>query len=214
MTVALFVAAGAVAILDWVAVWRRLFRIEHVAKPLTLALLIAAAVTADLPATKGWVVAALALGLVGDVALLRSADRPGRPDRAFLAGLVAFLVGHVCYLTAFARHGVHGLTLLAGALVVAGTAGLTLPLILIRARRAGGAELTAAVGGYATVLGVMAVFAVGTSAIPVAIGGLLFLGSDTILAWDRFVGRLLRGPLLVIVTYHLAQFLIVLGLLR
>jgi uncharacterized membrane protein YhhN len=60
----------------------------------------------------------------------------------------------------------------------------------------------------------MAVFAVGTGAIATALGGLLFLASDTALAYDRFVRRVPHGPLLVIVSYHLAQLLIVIGLLR
>lgn len=214
MTVVLFAVAGAMAVVDWVAVWRRLFRVEYLAKPLTLALLIAAATAADLPHIKGWVVAALAFGLIGDVALMLSTDRPGKPDRAFLVGLTAFLAGYACYLTAFARHGLHGLTLLAGVLVVVGTAGLTMPRVLARARRVGGPELTAVVGVYATMLAAMAVLAVGTSAVLTAIGGLLFLGSDTIIAWDRFVARLVRGPILVAVSYHAAQFLIVLGLVH
>jgi hypothetical protein len=35
-----------------------------------------------------------------------------------------------------------------------------------------------------------------------------------VLAWERFVRRVSYGPLIVIVTYHAAQFLIVLGLIR
>lgn len=214
MTAVLFAVAGAVAIVDWLAVWRRRFRVEYLAKPLTLALLVAAAASADLPNVKVWVVAALVFGLIGDVALMVGADRPGRPDDAFLAGLAAFLVGHICYLVAFARHGLHGVTLLAGVLVVIGSAGLTSPRILMHTSRIGGTQLSAVIGGYATVLAAMTVLAVGTSSVLTALGGLLFLGSDTVIAWDRFVARLARGPLLVIVSYHLAQFLIVLGLLH
>jgi uncharacterized membrane protein YhhN len=47
-----------------------------------------------------------------------------------------------------------------------------------------------------------------------AAGGVLFLASDTVLAHDRFVRRLHPGPLAVIVSYHLAQLLIVIGLIR
>ena len=53
-----------------------------------------------------------------------------------------------------------------------------------------------------------------TAATCTAIGGALFLASDITLAWNRFVVPMLRGPLLVIVTYHLAQILIVIGLMR
>jgi hypothetical protein len=53
----------------------------------------------------------------------------------------------------------------------------------------------------------------GTAAVASAIGALLFLFSDLTLAWGRFVQPLLRGPVIVAVTYHLAQGLIVVGLM-
>ena len=214
MTVTLFVAAAVVALGDWLSVWQRFFRIEYLLKPLTLALLIAATLSADLPGdVKPWVVAALALGLVGDIALMLSSDDAGALDGAFLIGLAAFLAGHVCYLAAFARYGLGGLQLLAGLLVVVGVAALTLPRVLSGANTAGGRELTAVVGTYAAVLAATAVLAVGTKSVLTATGGLLFLGSDTVLAWERFVKPIRRGPVIVIVSYHLAQALIVIGLI-
>ena len=214
VTAILFVVAAVVAVGDWLAVWQRFFRIEYLLKPLTLVLLIAAAASADLPGdVKPWVLAALVLGLVGDVALMLSRDDAGKLDGPFLIGLAAFLAGHVCYLAAFARYGLGGLQMLAGLLVVVGTAALTLPRILSRAKTAGGQELMAVVGTYAAVLGAMAVLAVGTKSVLTAVGGLLFLGSDTVLAWERFVKPIRGGPVIVIVSYHLAQALIVLGLI-
>lgn len=214
VTITLLVLTGVAAVGDWAVVAQRRFRLERVLKPLTLALLIAAAATAEIGPGKGWVIAALAFGLLGDIALALSADVPGRPDFAFLVGLGSFLVGNVCYLVAFLRHGVHTLDLVAGALIVLGAAVLALPSVLRGARRVGGKRLTAVSAGYAAVLGAMAALAVGTAAIPTAVGGLLFLVSDTLIARDRFVARVARGPLLIIVTYHLAQLLIVIGLLR
>lgn len=214
MTSTLFVLTGLVGVGDWLAVWRRYFRIEYALKPLTLVLLIAATASADLPAVKGWVLAALVFGLIGDIALMLSHDVAGKLDAAFLIGLTSFLAGHVCYLAAFARHGLHGVQLIAGGLVVAGSAALTLPRILVRAKRIGGQELMAIIGAYAGVLGAMAVLAVGTAGVLTAIGGLLFLASDTVIAWERFVKPVRHGPVVVIVTYHLAQILIVLGLIR
>ncbi len=213
MTATLFVIAALAAIGDWLAVWQRFFRIEYLLKPLTLVLLIAATASADLPEIKVWVLAALVLGLIGDVALMLSKDDAGRLDGAFLIGLAAFLAGHVCYLAAFARYGLGGLQMLAGLLVVVGSAALTLPRVLSGAKRAGGQELMAVVGTYAAVLAAMAVLAVGTKSVLTAVGGLLFLGSDTVLAWERFVKPVRGGPVVVIVSYHLAQALIVLGLI-
>jgi uncharacterized membrane protein YhhN len=219
VTVALFVLSGVAALGDWAAVARRRHRAEAVLKPLTLALLVAAAASADLGSAKPWVLAALALGLVGDVALLFSPDEPVRPagdelDPAFLIGLAAFLLGHVAYLVAFARHGLHGWQAVAGVLVVAGTVVLAMSRVLRGANVHGGRLLAGLVAAYACVLGAMVVLAFATAAIATAIGGAVFLASDTTLAWNRFVQPLARGPLIVIVTYHVAQLMIVIGLLR
>jgi uncharacterized membrane protein YhhN len=69
------------------------------------------------------------------------------------------------------------------------------------------------VAAYAGVLAAMAVLAVGTASVLTGIGGLLFLASDTLLAEDRFVRPRRYGDVLVIVTYHLAQGLILAGLI-
>lgn len=214
MTVTLLVVAGLVAVVDWCAVQWRLFRVEYAAKPLTLVVLIAAAASAELPHTKGWIIAALVLGLAGDIALMRSSDAPGPPDPPFLLGLGSFLLGHICYLVAFIRFGLHGLQLIAGLLIVLGIAALTLPRVLGGARTSGGVPLAAVVGGYATLLAAMAVLGVGTAAVATAIGGVLFLVSDSLIAQQRFVRPVANGPLLVIVTYHLAQGLILIGLVH
>ncbi|MGI8679903.1 MAG: lysoplasmalogenase [Jatrophihabitans sp.] len=211
-SVLLFVLAGVVAVADWIAVDGRLFRLEYVFKPATIALLLAATVTAHLGAAEPWVVAALALGLIGDVGLMLAGD--GAPDLPFVAGLGAFLLGHLCYLVAFVRFGIQAVPVFAGLLVVGGIAGLSLPQVLRGAARVAGRNFAVVVGVYAGVLGLMAVFAVGTQLVATALGGLLFLISDTLIARGRFVAPVPRGPLPIIVTYHLAQFLIVLGLVR
>lgn len=212
MTVALLVVAGIFAVVDWYAVERRHKRIEYAAKPLTVLALVLAAATADLPDIKGWVVAALVLGLLGDVGLLLAADEDGPPDLPFLLGLGSFLLGHVCYLVAFVRYGLHGWQLVAGLLIVAGLGVLLLPRVLSGARRVGGASLAPVVAVYATALSAVAALGVGTAAIATAIGGVLFLVSDSLIAWERFVRRIPHGPLAVIVTYSAAQALILLGL--
>lgn len=211
-TATLLVIAAVVAIGDWYAVWQRLFRVEYLLKPATLALLVGAAVAADLGGAGPWIVAALALGLLGDVGLMLSADE--RPDPPFLAGLGAFLLGHVCYLVAFARVGLHGVDVLAGLLIVAGIAGLALPQVLRGAARAAGRPFAAVVGGYAAVLAAMTVLGIGTGHVATAIGTALFLVSDTLIARTRFVGRLPHADVLIIVTYHVGQALILIGLLR
>jgi uncharacterized membrane protein YhhN len=217
MTVAFLVAAAVVAVGDWFAVGRRWYWLENIAKPLTLVLIAIAAGFADLGDAKPWVLAGLVFGLLGDIALLFTDEiRPtdeAQLDLPFLLGLGSFLLGHVAYVIAFTQHGVHPIQLLAGALVVVGSAILALPRILRGAREEGGSPLMAAVGGYAVVLSAMVTLGFGTAAVATAVGALLFLGSDLTLAWGRFVQPLLRGPVIVAVTYHLAQGLIVVGLI-
>ena len=214
MTVVLLAVTGVIAIGDWFAVERRLVHLEYLLKPLTMVALIAAAASADLPVVKPWVVAALVFGLAGDVGLMLSDKQAERPDLPFMLGLGSFLIGHVCYLAAFARYGVHGAGVLAGGLIVAGAAILALPKVLDGARRRGGQELLAVVALYAAMLAAMATLAIGTDSLAAGAGGLLFLGSDMLIAFERFVAPVKRGSLLVIATYHLAQVLIVVGLVR
>jgi uncharacterized membrane protein YhhN len=212
VTVPLLIVAAVVAVLDWTAVAYRLFRIEYLLKPLTLALLIAAAAGADLGVTKPWVLAALGFGLAGDIGLMLSHE--GRTDLPFIAGLGSFLLGHACYVVAFLRHGVHGIDVLAGLLVAAGIAALALPRVLRNAARSAGRPFAIIVAAYAAFLAAMTTTAVGTGAIATAIGGVLFMASDTLIARERFVVRVRHGELLVMVSYHAAQFLIVIGLIR
>ena len=217
MTVAFLVLTAVAAMADWYAVARVMHRSEIALKPLTLVLLIIAAGFADLGDAKQWVVAALVFGLIGDIALLFSDDaRPADADLDpfFLAGLGSFLLGHVAYIIAFAQHGLHGFQTFAGLLVVAGATALALPRVLRGAHEQGGTALASIVAVYAGLLATMTILSFGTAAICTAVGGALFLVSDITLAWNRFVQALLRGPLIVIVTYHLAQILIVIGLIR
>jgi uncharacterized membrane protein YhhN len=208
-TAVLLIVAGVVAIGDWIAVHLRLFHLEYLLKPATLAVLVAAAVVADLGDIKPWVVAALVLGLLGDVGLMLS---DGGTDPPFLAGLGAFLLGHVCYVIAFVSAGLQGLATLAGLLVTGGIAGLALPAVLRGAARSAGTVFAGIVGGYAATLAAMTVLGVGTGIVATAIGAVSFLCSDTLIARDRFVGRVPHGKLLIIVTYHVAQALILIGL--
>jgi uncharacterized membrane protein YhhN len=210
---ALAVAAG-----DWFAVGRENRRAEYVLKPLTLTLLIAAA---GFPAARApgrasaFTIAALVLSLAGDVFLMLPAD-------LFVAGLGAFLLAHVAYVVAF-----NGSTPPepVTALAAAGVAAAAIPLFArMRAgmARSGQTEYAIPVAVYVLAIGAMVVSAIATagradwsgwrSAAAIA-GALLFMASDSLIGWNRFVQEVRGAQVLIMVTYHLGQALLVVGLL-
>jgi uncharacterized membrane protein YhhN len=211
MTYAAWSLFAVVALADWAAVRLGSRRAESLLKPAALVALIGVALALGAgDSTYGvWLVVALGFGLLGDIALL--SDSVPR----FKAGLAAFLVGHLAYVVAFIAAPGAAFTpatgLVAG-LVLAASISFTkdvLPTIM----RTEGTGLAVPVAAYMAVIGAM-LFAGFTSGIAlVALGAAIFVASDSILARDRFVAPLPHGHLMVMVTYHLGQALIVAGLL-
>lgn len=122
------------------------------------------------------IVAGLALGALGDYALAR----PG--DRAFLAGMVAFGLGHLAYAAAFWTG--HPGPWWAVALVLA-LVGSTEGWLAPRVPPA----LALPVRVYIGLIAMMGVAALCQPAGPVLAGVAMFLASDTLLAWEKFVAR-------------------------
>jgi uncharacterized membrane protein YhhN len=211
MSVLAWAAVALSAPLDWWAATVGAKRAESVLKPLVLLALLAAAwaMGATDSAAGWWVLAALVLSLAGDVALLSESE--GR----FVAGLASFLLAHVAYVVAFALTGMpSGRLALVGAAIVVAAAATAGRRIVPAAAREGGAALGGACAAYMAVIGAMVVAAWATGRPLVALGATVFMVSDTVLAWNRFVRPLRWGTLAVMATYHVGQVLIVLGLLR
>ncbi len=211
MTGVLWALVAGFAVLDWYAVWRGARGIERLAKPLTMVALVAAALSMGAADTASgrWLLAGLVLGLVGDVALLSDSEP------RFLVGLSAFLLGHLAYVAAFLPVGPQSLAAaLPGAVLVLVLVVLIGRPVLKAAAAQGGPGLGAAVAAYVLVIGAMVVTAWGTGRPLVAAGATVFMVSDAVLAHARFVRPWRWASLLVMVTYHLGQVLIVLGLLR
>lgn len=230
-------AAGILAVLDWIAVAQGARQAERIVKPLVLAALVLAAVAAQpfRPGVHGWLVTALCLGLVGDLALVAerqpalvpvtvSAPSPARTprlsigrtaggsDKLFLAGLLAFLLGHLSYARAMQVYGTDQLSVAFGLLLVL-IALLSFGYRIIAGAHAlGGGQLTMAVTLYVVALGSAVVLGVGTGQLWIAGGIVLFAVSDLVLASDRFVQARPLAPLVVVICYHLAQALLLLGL--
>ncbi len=214
-TAVAFAVAAVFAAGDWSAVARRgtsaaWQRVEYVCKPATLAALVVAAATldpaADAGARRSWFVAALVFSLAGDVLLML-------PREQFVGGLVAFLVGHLCYIAGFWTAGPSAVAFLGSAVLVALAIG-TLARRILPAVRCSEPALVGPVTGYMVVIGVMVATAIAVGNPLAGAGAILFAASDSMIAWDRFVGEFRGAGLWIIVTYHLGQGLLVGSLLR
>jgi uncharacterized membrane protein YhhN len=174
-------------------------------KPLTTTLLLLAAVLAPAAHGPGYrmcIAAGLACSLVGDILLMLPQDR-------FLAGLGTFLLAHVAYVAGFgsrAEIGVHP-TVLIPLLAAA--------LVLLRMLWPGLGRLRAPVLIYTVVILVMVWTAwnwqltrSSPGATLAAVGATLFMGSDAILALNRFQRPFRSAQALVMSTYVAAQALI------
>ena len=87
----------------------------------------------------------------------------------------------------------------------------------IHTDRCGHAEGTLAqvvAAGVDTGVSAMVITASGTGRLLVLLGALTFMISDTVLGLDRFVGPRANARMVVIVTCHLGQAMMVIGALR
>lgn len=198
--------AGGVALIlcaaNWWSRWKDDERVEIVTKPLAtiaLASLAVASATAgadEVPASAlALALVGFALCLAGDVALLRAVDK-------FVLGLASFLLGHLAFVAMFVVLGLDEpwLALAALALVgmVAGTAGRR---ILAGAARES-AALVWPVRAYLAVISSMAVVGWATGRWEAIAGSTLFVLSDSILGWGKFVDHRRWMSVAVMVTYH------------
>ena len=178
-------------------------------KPLTTLLVIAHAWQRGHPGElrRTALLGGLGLSLLGDVALLW-------PQQGFLPGLVAFLLAHLVYLWAFTR----GVRLAAWVPAFVGYAVLAAAVLAVLWPGVPG-PLRAPVVAYVLCLAAMAAQTAcwwrarrgtvdGPLALGAALGGLLFLMSDALLATNRFHTPLPLSALWILATYWAAQWLI------
>jgi uncharacterized membrane protein YhhN len=209
LLLALFLAAAAV---DWMAVHGGSKALEYVAKPGCMVVLIVAALTID-PAddtARTFLVLALVASTAGDVFLMLPGRRPGSGGpNLFVAGLASFLAAHLLYVVGFLLEGVELGGLAIGAIPVALIVIVVGHRVLGAVRASEEPELARPVAAYIGVISAMVLFAFGTRDLRAETGALLFAGSDSLIAWERFVVERPWGPMAIIVSYHLAQALLV-----
>lgn len=208
-------AAALFAVTDWVAVRLDHWRLEYVCKPASLLALTGFAITLD-PQVEGRRVAfvvALLFSLAGDILLMVRRERNGKTEKGlFVPGLAAFLVAHLAYIVGFQIEG-GAVWLVALLFVLIRVATLPVTVRLLSALREGNRErLAGPVRAYAIVICGMAAAAAATGNVLAIVGAALFLVSDLLIAWSRFVVPLAWAPVTIIVTYHLAQAGLILSL--
>ena len=187
----------------------RILPLLFIGKALTTCLIIAYAWGrgSATPLLRRWVLTGLGFSLAGDVLLLW-------PQQGFVPGLLAFLAAHACYLIAFTR--VRRLAAWPWSFVAYG-----LLAAALLSQLCGGVPqaLHLPVGFYVCFLAAMAAqaavvgwFGRGSPSARrdavLALGGALFLASDTCLAFNKFAGPLPLASLCVLPTYWAAQWCI------
>lgn len=186
-------------------------------KPFLLPFLILAVYIHERFSTKNILLAALTLSWIGDI-ILMFADKG---ELYFIAGLLAFLLSHISYIILFSKQlKINlqkskiiywiGVTAIALYLIV-------MMLILLPSL----GDLKAPVFVYALTISIMLLFALKgflnwqkPASIYILIGAIIFVASDSILAFDKFYAPLKCSSFLIMVTYLIAQYLIVTGILK
>jgi len=195
---------AAVALLLWGDA-RRHAPTVRVAKPLASTGFLAVAVAAGALEGSAYgraILVALALSWVGDVCLL------SRRNAWFLAGLAAFLLGHVAFGAAFVVRGV------AWAWVVGAGLGLAVPALVVRRWLVPWvpSPMRRPVDAYIAVITVMVALSLGCTAAGgtgwIAVGAIMFYLSDLSVARDRFVRNELRNRLWGLPLYYGAQLVL------
>ena len=206
------------AAVEAIAVSKKIQQLEYIAKPAVMVFLFLwLYTTTGLQENTLWFGFGILLSLAGDVLLMISLDR------LFLPGLVAFLLAHICYITGFRAEvmavNVWSLILLA---FIAVNVSRLLRRIVGEMRARGENQLVFPVILYGTVISIMLYAAMSTlsnqswtplGAILVSTGALLFVASDVILAWMKFVAPLKNGRVWNIALYHLGQIGLVAGVI-
>jgi uncharacterized membrane protein YhhN len=197
-------ASGVAAI---IADHRKSWKLIYLFRPLTMLLIIAVAANGQ---AAGWpfklrILLGLAACLAGDIFMMLE-------KKKFVEGLIAFLLGHLFYISAF-------LTImrpradLGTALPLLFFAGAMMTILFPHLGR-----MKVPVAFYILVITVMAGLAIqrfvdvgGAPALRAFLGALLFLASDSVLAVNRFVRPVPAAQKIILGTYFAAQLLFALS---
>ena len=143
------------------------------------------------------IITALVFSMIGDATL-----------HWFLIGLSAFLIGHVFYAIGFfSRASFTKLRTAAVIPIIIYGAVFTMQLVPAL-KSSGDSALILPVIAYVIVISLMLWSAILTGNKLAALGSFLFVISDSILAWNKFIDSFGLAEPLIMITYYGAQFLI------
>jgi uncharacterized membrane protein YhhN len=173
-------------------------------KPLTLILIILIAIifpTIDLK-YKIIIVSGLLFSLLGDTYLIY-------PEKYFKKGLIAFLLGHICYIIAFiVSSGTHFTLYIFFPITIIGflylrsimpySGKMKIPIIIY--------VIIIAIMGWAAMERLNSLHTVGS--LIAVLGAVLFMISDGVLALNKFKKPFYSAELIILATYFSAQWLL------
>jgi uncharacterized membrane protein YhhN len=206
-----------VLLIDLVAVYLNNESLRFITKPLLMPLLAIYLLLQTNSATSGlkaWIFLALFFSWVGDILLLFDERGPN----FFLFGLSAFLVAQVCYIVFFhnirMREYIRGNALLLLLVIVYYSI-----LISVLSPYLGNMKLPVRI--YGVVLSFMVMLAMHAmlgknkkAALWMMMGAILFVTSDSLLAFNKFFSSFDYAGLIIMLTYGLAQLFITVGAVK
>jgi uncharacterized membrane protein YhhN len=206
------------ALADWIAVSRKAHGVRWVTKLGTLLSILLWFATSTPAVTSPritWFTLALCFSLVGDIFLLMRGDQLIKGGLSFFLANISFIIAYTLPLQIPpVFYAILFLTLIVTFLIFQGITAVI--------RREGDRELAWGVWIYAFALTAMTSTALATlfrsewppiAAWPTAVGAVLFYTSDVMLFRHDFVKAIPRGRLLIMISYHLAQFALAYGFL-
>ncbi|MBN2658044.1 MAG: lysoplasmalogenase [Spirochaetales bacterium] len=191
-------------------------KIRYFTKPLLMPLL-ALYYLAGNPDPSILMILAIAGGWLGDLFLM--IPDPEKTRRWFKPGLVAFLLGHIFYMSVFFRASAGKIELTMPVIILAGFVLVYCALVFLKLKPYMG-KLAPAITVYIVVIAAMGISAVLclpgqelTPAVTVIAGAMIFMVSDTVNAWNKFAKEVPRERVITMTTYLAGQGLLVAGYL-
>ena len=170
----------------------------------------------DFPSKKV-LLTALTFSWFGDIILLFS----DRDEMYFIIGFIAFLLSHIAYILLFNKQIKPKNTKNKAVFWMGGTAIIMYLIVMIALLLPSLGDLTILVFVYALVISIMLLFAFKGFLMwktpanwYILIGAVIFVGSDSILIFDKFYKSLVLNSFIIMLTYLVAQYLIVVGILK